>query len=124
MSKEAAASFDAVRAVKLDVLERLLWATDFGSGAAGVHPPTLPGARSAFRSPPFNSALCCPSDRLYRMLFPMSCRRPCSQAVCAHLTPLTRTESVQFAIITMCRDCAKGSYRAADAAEVHVRAIT
>lgn len=60
MSKEAAVSFDAVRAVKLDVLERLLWATDFGSGAAGVHPPTLPGARSAFRSPPFNSALSLP----------------------------------------------------------------
>lgn len=38
-----AAAEAAVRAVKLDVIERLLWATDFGSGVVGGKPSLPPG---------------------------------------------------------------------------------
>lgn len=38
-----AAAEAAVRAVKLDVIERLLWATDFGTGAVDGKPSLPPG---------------------------------------------------------------------------------
>ncbi len=40
----AAAAVEAeVRRQKLDILERLLWATDFGAGAVGVTPSATSG---------------------------------------------------------------------------------
>lgn len=67
MESAAAAQQAAVRQQKLDILERLLWATDFGGGAIGASPEAAGGLQlvcmSSWNALLYSIALLCSVSR-------------------------------------------------------------